>query len=160
MVASCGLFTREPWPQPRHIPWESGYDSSNPLVCKLALNPLSHTSQGRLLVPVYAQSSEKDYAQPFVSPNYCFPVELLVLWPQVVSSHVCADQYSVKYKETPLHISGGPCATSSSLVLCPINYSCLGPSNFHLCLLNSVTLLGSIWVSHPCSTACGTTSRQ
>ena len=38
-----------PGPQPRHVPC-TGNRTHNPLVRRLVLNPLSHTSQGRRLV--------------------------------------------------------------------------------------------------------------
>ena len=42
-----------------------------------------------------------------------FPARFF-LWPQVISSPACADQYSARLKGTPLPISGVFCATSSS----------------------------------------------
>ena len=37
-----------PGSQPRHVPW-LGIKPADPLLCRLARNPLSHTSQGTLL---------------------------------------------------------------------------------------------------------------
>ena len=49
-TSMCGCLSLTPYwgpgLQPRHVPW-SGIRTCNPLVCRLALNPLRHTSQGR-----------------------------------------------------------------------------------------------------------------
>ena len=77
-----------------------------------------------------------------------FPARFF-LWPQVISSHACADQYSADSRG-PLCIS--PVFSMPLPPVSPTNYSCLGPFKL-LCLLNSVRSLGSIWVPHSCSAA-------
>ena len=46
----CGYLSRAPYwgpgLQPRHLSAWTRNRSSDPLICRLALNPLSHTSQG------------------------------------------------------------------------------------------------------------------
>ena len=69
-------------------------------------------------------------SQPFVSSENCFFYWFLVIFPLI--SYTCADQYSAedlmgclcRSLELSLYVA------LSSLVLCPVNYSCLGLPGF------------------------------
>ena len=61
-----------PGPQLRHVPWLGNW-TRDPLVCRLALNPLSHTRQGnaRTKILILSQRLIPDSTQPALI-LYCF----------------------------------------------------------------------------------------